>query len=65
MLTIAEAAERVGRTPGTVRRWIREGRLPVVMERDECLTDPGDLDVARASGGAAILVDRGRPASHR
>jgi excisionase family DNA binding protein len=49
MLTIVEAAERVGRSPGTVRRWIREGRLPVVMERDERLIDPGDLDVVRDS----------------
>ena len=42
MLTVAQAAERLGRTPGTVRRWIRQGRLPaqhlgallVVNDRD-------------------------------
>jgi excisionase family DNA binding protein len=27
MLTVAEAAERLGRNPETVRRWIRSGRL--------------------------------------
>lgn len=28
MLTIAETAARIGRSPDTVRRWVREGRLP-------------------------------------
>lgn len=27
MLTVPEAAKRVGRNPETVRRWIREGKL--------------------------------------
>jgi excisionase family DNA binding protein len=27
MLTVPEAARRVGRNPETVRRWIREGKL--------------------------------------
>jgi excisionase family DNA binding protein len=49
MLTIAEAAERVGRSPGTVRRWIREGRLPADTQRGERLVDSGDLEVVRDS----------------
>jgi excisionase family DNA binding protein len=28
MVTVAEAADRFGRNPETVRRWIRAGRLP-------------------------------------
>jgi excisionase family DNA binding protein len=28
MLTVAQAADRVGRNPETIRRWIRSGRLP-------------------------------------
>ena len=28
MLSVAEAAEKIGRNPETVRRWIRSGRLP-------------------------------------
>ncbi|MGH2863695.1 MAG: helix-turn-helix domain-containing protein [Solirubrobacteraceae bacterium] len=47
MLTIAEAAERVGRSPGTVRCWIREGRLPADTARDVRLIDAADLDVVR------------------
>src|SRR3954454_8149242 len=29
MLTVAEAARRAGRSPQTIRRWIRHGKLPV------------------------------------
>jgi excisionase family DNA binding protein len=28
MLSVAQAADRLGRNPETVRRWIRSGRLP-------------------------------------
>ena len=28
MITVREAAERLGRDPETVRRWIRAGKLP-------------------------------------
>jgi excisionase family DNA binding protein len=28
MLSVVEAAEKIGRNPETVRRWIRSGRLP-------------------------------------
>jgi excisionase family DNA binding protein len=49
MLTIAEAAERVGRSPSTVRRWIREGRLPANTARGERLIDAANLDRVRDS----------------
>ncbi|MGH2941911.1 MAG: helix-turn-helix domain-containing protein [Solirubrobacteraceae bacterium] len=32
MLTVDEAASRVGRSAATVRRWIRDGRLPAQTE---------------------------------
>jgi excisionase family DNA binding protein len=56
MLTIAEAAERVGRSPGTVRRWIREGRLPADTARGERLIDSADLDMVRDSIYPILLV---------
>jgi excisionase family DNA binding protein len=47
MLSIAEAAERVGRSPGTVRRWIRDGRLQAVTANGRRVIDPGALDEVR------------------
>jgi excisionase family DNA binding protein len=47
MLTVAEAAQRVGRNPGTVRRWIREGRLEAETTQGRRLIDPSALDEVR------------------
>jgi excisionase family DNA binding protein len=47
MLTVAEAAQRVGRTPGTVRRWIRGGRLRAETTDGRLLIDPGALEEVR------------------
>ncbi|MCW2995876.1 MAG: helix-turn-helix protein [Conexibacter sp.] len=47
MLTVTEAAERVGRTPETVRRWIRSGRLVAVTDRGHLAIAPSDLDSVR------------------
>jgi excisionase family DNA binding protein len=44
MLTVVEAALRVGRSPGTVRRWIREGRLQAYMAHGRRLIDARVLD---------------------
>ncbi len=44
MLTVTEAAQRVGRSLGTVRRWIREERLQAEAAHGGCLIDPGELD---------------------
>jgi len=46
MITVIEAA--VGRSPGTVRRWIREVRLEAETVRGRRLVDPGRLDEVRA-----------------
>lgn len=45
MLTVPEAARRVGRDPETVRRWIRSGRLPSQKVGTQHLVDEADLDL--------------------
>jgi excisionase family DNA binding protein len=47
VLTVEEAARRVGRSPDTVRRWIRSGRLPAATEGHRRVIDPADLDAIR------------------
>jgi excisionase family DNA binding protein len=43
MLTVAEAADRLGRNPETVRRWIRSGRLPARRVGTRHAIDAHDL----------------------
>lgn len=43
MLTVTEAAQRVGRSPSTVRRWIREGRLTARSAHGHRAVDPQEL----------------------
>lgn len=47
MLSVDEAASRVGRSPETVRRWIRDGRLPATTQGRRRVVDPADLDSVR------------------
>jgi excisionase family DNA binding protein len=44
MLTVPEAARRVGRNPETVRRWIRSGRLPARKVGTQHVIEEADLD---------------------
>lgn len=44
MITVAEAARRVGRDPETIRRWIRSGKLPSRRLGLQHLIDERDLD---------------------
>ena len=43
MITVPEAARRVGRNPETVRRWIREGKLPATKVGTQHVIDEQDL----------------------
>lgn len=55
MLTVPEAARRVGRDPETVRRWIRSGRLPSRKIGTQHLVAEADLDLMV---GASPAVER-------
>jgi excisionase family DNA binding protein len=46
MLTVPEAARRVGRNPETIRRWIRSGRLAARKVGTQHVIDERDLDAA-------------------
>jgi excisionase family DNA binding protein len=45
-LTVPEAARRAGRNPETIRRWIREGKLPARKAGTQHLIDERDLEAA-------------------
>jgi excisionase family DNA binding protein len=59
VLTVPEAARRIGRNPETVRRWIREGRLPSERVGMQHLVDEHALDEMVA---APELIPSGRDA---
>lgn len=44
MLTVPQAAERAGRHPETIRRWIREGKLRAEKVGTQHVIEDRDLD---------------------
>ena len=56
MLTVPEAARRVGKNPETVRRWIREGKLRSQKVGTQHLVDEETV----ANLGEAEVVERRR-----
>ena len=48
MITVPEAARRLGKNPETVRRWIREGKLPAERIGTQHLIAEADLDDVEA-----------------
>jgi len=44
MLTVPEAAHRVGRNPETIRRWIRSGRLRAHKVGTQHVIEESDLE---------------------
>ncbi len=55
MLTVPEAAKRVGRDPETVRRWIRAGKLRSTKVGTQHLIDEHDLDAVESDDDMAPL----------
>ena len=49
MLSVPEAAARTGRSPETIRRWIRSGRLPARKIGTQHFVEAPDLDEAAGS----------------
>jgi excisionase family DNA binding protein len=54
MITVPEAARRLGRNPETIRRWIREGKLASRKVGTQHTIDEADLE--------ALLEDAELPA---
>jgi excisionase family DNA binding protein len=59
MITVPEAAKRVGRNPETIRRWIREGKLRSTKVGTQHVLEERDLDalVDEASSRLPIPAD--------
>jgi excisionase family DNA binding protein len=51
MLTVRDAADEVGRTPETIRRWVWSGRLPASKSGNRLTVARDDLE--RAAGRAS------------
>ena len=54
MLTVKEAARMTGRNPETVRRWIREGKLPASKFGHEHAIDEDDLGMFMKEAGMEV-----------
>ena len=61
MLTVPEAARRVGRNPETIRRWIREGKLRSRKVGTQHILEEADLvEAMNATEAVMPLPDHWR-----
>jgi len=58
MLTVPQAAERAGRDPETVRRWIRSGKLRARKVGTQHIIDEKDLDELIDETGSSPLPEQ-------
>ena len=54
MLTVPEAARRAGRNPETIRRWIREGKLPARKIGTQHILEEDDLEAVLQRGAETL-----------
>jgi len=60
MLTVPEAARKVGKNPETVRRWIRAGKLRSQKIGTQHLIDEHDLEQFNDEGGEVWMPEEWR-----
>jgi excisionase family DNA binding protein len=60
MLTVPEAARLTGRNPETIRRWIREGRLPARKVGTQHVIEEADLRLVTEGEGVPLPPGWGR-----
>jgi excisionase family DNA binding protein len=63
MLTVPQAARRVGKDPETVRRWIRSGRLRAHKVGTQHVIDEADLDLLTEGETLPLPKEWGRTAT--
>lgn len=57
MMTVPEAARKVGRDPETIRRWIRSGRLRARKVGTQHVIEEADLESLIEEGDALPLPE--------
>jgi excisionase family DNA binding protein len=60
MLSVLQAAQRTGRDPETIRRWIRAGRLRTELQGNRHLIHEDDLDALVEEPRAVGVPDEWR-----
>jgi excisionase family DNA binding protein len=58
MLTVPQAARRIGRDPETIRRWIRSGRLRAERVGTQHVIEEADLDALAEQPRSLPLPER-------
>ncbi len=59
MMTVPEAARKVGRDPETIRRWIRSGRLRARKVGTQHVIEEADLESLIEEGNATTVLGQG------